>query len=130
MISNQVLRDWLGTGLAKPTQGFPGPDLQNIPDRYFVLTWTGGPGLALEYVLDRPSFQIRAIGEQGSYDDAEALAFELDSKLLAGPWPATIGGTRVVGLTRAGGPPTALPQNDADQTSFTCSYIIEVASGL
>lgn len=113
----------------------PGPSgdlvVQKLsPQRIIFATVGGGAGLTLEQLFDRPFITIRTVGRQGSYDDAEALAWAVDTALLQFVSNGVIGSAPITYLTRTGGAPTLLLKDSADRYHFTCSYIAETPSNL
>lgn len=106
----------------------PGPNrdaLDLSPASLVLLTIGPGAGLSSEGVFDRPSVQVRAIGEQNDYDSAEKLAFDCDTGLLLIDHSQSVGGRWFTSFNRFGGNPALLLKDDADRYHFTCSYIYE-----
>ena len=107
----------------------PGPALPDVPGRYVVLTPYGGPGLELEGVMDGRSWQVRVVGKQNDYNDAETIADAIDVGILS-VTTGNIGGVHVAGTQRVGGAPNALLKDDAERTHFICSYIVNTEMAL
>lgn len=110
---------------------YPGPELPTQEaNSYVVLTRYGGPGLdGGEGALDGFSWQVRTVGKQGSYEEAEGIADAVDIAWIShmsGP----IGGLHVVEIARVGGPPSVLMTDNAERTHFVCSYNASVESAL
>jgi Bacteriophage minor capsid protein len=109
----------------------PGPgatlDSQDMnPDRMVICWIAAGAGFDSEMVFDRPMVQIRTIGLQMNYSDAEQLAYDCDRGMTAIDHSQYINGKWVLAITRSGGGPTLLMKDDGDRYHFTCSYIWEV----
>lgn len=108
----------------------PGPDPgDDIPGRQVVVTPTPGPGLTLDGIYDQQGFQVLSIGRAMDYDNAEALAFALDKRLLQFTG-GRLGSTRVLYFNRVGSPPTLLRRDEADRYNFVCTYIHETPTGI
>jgi hypothetical protein len=103
-----------------------GPRIREMPDRLVSITPTPGPGFVLEAAADAGAFQARVRGAQNDEDDAERLAFLLDSLILGASFPARTGsGQVVIHVHRLGGPPSPLSgdPDDGDRYSYICQYI-------
>lgn len=108
---------------------FPGPVLPDIPNRFVVWTRYGGSGLELEGVLDVKGWQFRAVGKQMDYTSAEEVADAIDIAMIS-HYSKKIGGVWVPEIRRVGGAPSALMEDEADRTHFTCSYLVSHAMAL
>lgn len=135
MITVANLDTWLHgseVGLDSTVPVLPGSlvDVPGYPDRAVFVTSTPGGGLQLEGELDIQNFQFRVRGVQGdrqaAYADAQALAADLDVRLVRGSYPTTIGGLTVTRFWRTGGPPAYLASLDR-RAHFTCGYLFEAA---
>lgn len=97
------------------------------PDRLVVLNMTGGPGEKRERTFDVRSVQVLTRGGQRSPADAEALAAAVDDAFM-GATRATIGGTYVAQIQRAGGPPAFVAREpNSGRVTMGCTYLLEVA---
>jgi hypothetical protein len=119
---------WLqGLGVTVPL--YPGTQvIPQMPDRIGVVTPTSGPGQSLEGAADTAGFQLRVRGAQNNPGDAEALAYDADSRILTAAFPATIGPVRLVAVRRSGGRPTPLsatPDNGG-RTEMVCTYLTTI----
>lgn len=130
----RLLREWsLGT-VAVPSDFVikPGPiNPDSTPGRLIIVQSYGGPGEDLEGVLDQVSWQVRVIGRQNDYTDAEDVALQIDKSFLE--WHSGYmfdGGPWLAGIQRVGGAPSPLLLDDADRTHFGCSYIFSVELAL
>lgn len=110
---------------------YPGPDLPTQEaNSYVVLSRYGGPGLSGgEGALDGFSWQVRTVGRQGAYEEAEGIADAIDIAWIS-HMSGKIGGLHVVEINRVGGPPAVLMVDDAERTHFVCSYNASVESAL
>ncbi|MGE5612681.1 MAG: hypothetical protein ACM3UO_00200 [Bacillota bacterium] len=90
----------------------------------------GGPGLAVEQILDNVFTSIRAIGPQDDYEFAETLALDIDSLMLAITSNGMIGSTNVTCVTRSGGRPALMDFDDAERYHFQATYVIQAQTGL
>ena len=103
-----------------------GPRIRKMPDRLVTLSPTPGPGFVLEAAADAGAFQARIRGAQNDQDDAERLAYLLDSLILRANFPAvTASGQVIVHIHRLGGTPSLLTPapDDADRYEYVCSYL-------
>lgn len=109
---------------------YPGPDLPTEDaGSCLVLTRSGGPGFALEQIVDGQGWQIRYIGDQNDYNGAEVQALGIDWALNdAAPFFTWPDGTRLVSFYRAGSPPTPDRVDDAQRHHFVASYVATVVS--
>lgn len=113
----------------------PGPasdeDLLDLsPGRIVFLTVGGGAGLALEAQFDRPFIDLRCIGEQGDYSDAENLAVVLDLAFIRLGSNFSIGPFNGLYVTRTGGGPTLDRRDSGNRYHLTCSYVTQTKSGV
>ena len=111
----------------------PGPDrdaLDLSPASLLLLTIGPGAGLSTEGAFDRPSVQVRAIGEQSDYASAEKLAFDVDTGFVLLDHSQSVGGRWFLSMVRSGGGPALLLKDDADRYHFTCNYIYETEARL
>lgn len=108
----------------------PGPSDPDQPNGFVVvLSVDGGLGLQLDGVLDNWGWQVKTMGDQNLYDDAETLAHDIDKILMS--WVSgKQDGVHVASIVRVGGPPQHLEFDSAERTAFVCSYLFDVESGL
>ena len=132
MLSSKALNDWLAVRVnVDRTDFYEGPNLPDALGRHVITTVSGGAGLTTEMLFDQPAFQLRTTGEQGSYDDAESFAWQLDYAMLTAPVPFTLGTERIILVSREGGGPSVLAtEDDADRSVLVATYIVELATGL
>lgn len=124
-----LLINWLKPQLQSGARLFAGRE----PDtgRIITISMQPGSGLIMEGLFDTPGFQVRCRGGENNYQDAENIALEVDSILLASPTSFDIGDVRVDYIGRQGGAPQALPFTDAsDRYTFTCNYYAVASTGL
>jgi hypothetical protein len=110
----------------------PTPDLDALDltgDRLVIISIAPGGGMAVENIIDRVVVQVRSIGAQMDYADAEQLAQDIDHNMLSLDVSQFIDGLWVVSISRVGGGPALLVKDSADRYNFTCSYIWEVEYG-
>lgn len=125
-----AIRDFIRDSVAAeyPTLVFhPGPVMPDIPERYVVLTPLPGAGLNTEGIFDASGWQVRSVGLQASYDDAEALASAIDAVLAFQP-SQMVGDKWVTSITRIGGQPYVLMVDNANRTHFVASYLFDAES--
>ena len=119
---------WLQTlGVIVPLN--PGTQrIPEMPDRLAVVTPISGPGLTLEGLADTPGFQLRCRGRQNDPDDAEAIAYDADKRILAAQYPTTIGPVRLTAVTRSGGRPSLLSAtpDSGNRTEMVCTYLTTI----
>lgn len=124
-----LLIDWLRPQIQSEARLFAGREPDN--GRVIVVTMQPGAGLQMEGLFDSPAFQIRCRGAENNYQDAENIALDVDSILLASPTSFDIGDVRVDYIGRSGGAPQALPFTDANSRYvFTCNYYAVASTGL
>lgn len=133
MIPVAAFDTWLHSvlGLDSTVQVY-GPDkldMDGLADRAVFITPNGGPGLLLEQLFDVPTYQFLVRGTQRSYDDAEALARDIDNRVVTTVLPTTIDSRRVIRVNRVGGPPAYLRRDKGGRSQFTCSYLFELPTG-
>lgn len=110
---------------------YPGPDDPGQPvDLMVVASIDGGLGLQLDGVLDNVSWQIKVMGNQNIYADAEQLAEDIDKVFMSFSPGQTVAGLRIITIYRVGGPPSHFIVDSAERTQFVCSYYFDVESGL
>lgn len=127
--STSILIDWLKPQVQSGARIFAGRE----PDtgRIITISMQPGSGLIMEGLFDTPGFQVRCRGGENNYQDAENIAMEVDSILLAAPTSFDIGDVRVDFIGRSGGAPQALPFTDpSDRYVFTCNYYAVASTGL
>jgi hypothetical protein len=109
---------------------YAGPELQDVPDEYVLLTRYGGPGIDADGAIDVVSWQVRSVGQQMEDDSsAEDIADAIDIAFLS-HYSRLVGSTWVSSIQRVGGAPSSLAKDDADRTHFVCSYLVSVELAL
>lgn len=121
----ELLRDFLGDQLLVIE---PGPDDPDTAGRFIKVTPGPGLGLTTEMLFDQVTYQVEAVGTQGSYDDAESLAWRVDQFFLRFE-SQIVDGSRVNPGGRTGNPNVLLVDN-ARRWHFACSYTLHVQSAL
>lgn len=126
MIAITPLVAWF-EALALPVEFkfFPGPRVPEFGkgDRIGVVTPLAGPGETLEGIGENSSFQVALIGREHAAADLQAAAFQVDSLLLFGDYPADLWGTFVQSVSRVGGQPSPIQEDEHDRVRYVCSYI-------
>lgn len=126
----RLIREQILGTVAEPSTHpiLPGPlDPDKYPGAMLVLQNYGGPGEDVEGLLDDVSWQVRTIGRQSDYYDAENMANAIDIGLLS--WRSARmfdGGPWLTGIQRVGGAPSPLQRDNADRVHFVASYILSV----
>lgn len=108
---------------------YPGPELQDDPGTYVLLTRYGGAGLEVDGAIDNFGWQVRVIGMQYDYDTAEGVADAIDIEFISTP-SGDLNGLHVVEINRVGGPPNVLMVDDGNRHHVVCSYLASVESAL
>lgn len=111
----------------------PGPITSELmqkrsPQAVLMIQVGNGVGLTTEGLYDKPFITVRTIGPQTKYADAERLAFDVDLILVPvspPPGPFSMGGARVLYVTRTGGAPQLVDFDTADRYHFQATYITE-----
>lgn len=127
--TTSMLVDWVKPQLHSGARIFAGrePDI----GRVIVVNMQQGPGITLDGLFDIVGFSIRCRGGENNYQDAENIALDVDSILLASPTSFEIGDVRVLGIGRTGGAPQVLPFTDTENRYIaTCNYYAEVSTNL
>lgn len=106
----------------------PGPEDPEGAGKWVKITRDPGLGLDMENMFDQVAFTVECAGEQGDYDSAEALAFEIDRFFLR-QVRQKVGGVLVLYWTRGGGP-SVLSIDDSRRWRFVCSYTVCTQSAL
>lgn len=105
--------------------GWPFDDARKAPPvAGYQLTISGGMGLTMEDVFDRPTFQILTRAQSGII--ARDMALALDRIWIDALAPFDLGEYRVTRKGRTGGPPTYLLTDDRDRVLRTCNYWLEI----
>lgn len=112
--------------VASRVEILPGPDYHRSPNpgRLLIVSPNAGAGTTTDDLFDQPFFQVRSVGQQGDYADAEALAFAVDSMLFSTAG-VQMGATRTLRSQRVGGGPSLLVYDEADRYHFVGTYLIE-----
>lgn len=103
---------------------------KTTPGALVFATVGNGAGLTLEHTYDQTFITVRVLGRQLDYNGAEGLAYDVDRLLLAVDSVSLIGDTRVLYVTRTGGPPELVDLDASDRYHFQCTYITPAATGL
>ncbi len=115
------------TGVTVPILSDGEQELVNqLEDEVVLLTLSGGSHELMERTFDTPSVQIMCRGAQNDPASAETLAYQVDEALLGPICPVDIG-TRVIAITRTGGPPRFLNYDTARRRVFVCTYLFTAA---
>lgn len=88
-----------------------------------VITPLEGPGLVLEGAGDRSSFQVKLVSREFQANELQRAAFAIDQALVFGDYPAELWGTQVQFVTRTGGQPSVIQEDEHDRVAYVCSYI-------
>lgn len=127
MIDEQLLLNWAKDLVLPAVFGwYKGPRQPEFGsgDRVAILTPQGGAGLTLEAIGDQPSFQVRMIAREHDVDLLKASAFIVDDELVRGDYPHDLWGTRVQFVTRVGGAPAPLQEDELDRVAYVCTYLV------
>jgi hypothetical protein len=128
--SSTFLKKWLEKYVTSGAKVY----IDQMPDtgRVIFITMQPGPGLELEGLLDNPAFNIQCRGAERDYEDAEAIALEVDSIILEyGHLGFEMSDVVVQMMDRTGGAPQQI--NIADRASrfaFSCNYYAKAFSNI
>jgi hypothetical protein len=126
----QKLKDWLSGVIESGAPIIIG----RVPDsgRFIKITLGGSAGgLQVEGLFDAPTFQIQCRGGENNYEDAEAIAYEIDSVMIGAPNNFMMGDVYVQTISRVGGAPQSLQLTDAQSRYvFTCNYYAIASTGV
>lgn len=91
-------------------------------DQIAMVSALGGQGLTLEAAGDLPSFQVKLTARDHQVAELHRSAFQIDAALILGDYPENLWGTRIQYVTRSGGGPESLPEDELDRVSYVCTY--------
>lgn len=124
------LKEWLKANIDSGAPIF----FDRIPDNGRFIKITIGNsvrGLENEGLFDTPTFQIQCRGAENNYEDAENIAFEIDSLILGSSNNIMVGDCYVQVISRVGGAPAALQLQDPQSRHvFTCNYYAIASTGV
>jgi hypothetical protein len=132
MFTTRHLVEWLSNNTNSGAKVYS----ETLPQtgRVIFVRLQGGPGYSLEGIKDTLTFSVECRGADRNFDDAEAIAWDVDrAVLLMGvSEPYTFDdGTLMYYIGRTGGPPSQLLVGDtAGRFAFTCNYYVSVATDL
>lgn len=99
--------------------------------RIVYLTLQPGIGLEMEDLIDNPTFNVAVRGAPGSYEDAEAIAMDVDSFVLENSGGFTAENVVVKKMGRTGGGPQQVSIADSqNRFSFSCNYYAKVFTNI
>jgi hypothetical protein len=88
-------------------------------------------GLQMDGLFDAPTFQIQCRGGENNYEDAEAIAYEIDNVFLNSSNNIMVGDCYVQVIDRIGGAPQNLQIRDPESRFvFTCTYYAIASTGV
>jgi len=136
-LTSQLIAKWLeDSGISGVTWVFDarGFDKAGNAPMAAMISFTGGPGLQLEDVLDVVTFQVRCRGPQED-DTGAALMFarRVDATICTATYhgPILIGDVKVIRTGRVGAAPAQFgPRDNAHRVQTSCNYLFEIGSGL
>lgn len=130
MFTSRHLVDWLTQNTTSGAKVYN----DTIPPtgRVIYVRLGAGSGYDLEGVQDTLSFTVECRGADRNFDDAEAVAWDVDRAILTLGAPYEFpDGTYMYFIGRSGGPPSQVPVADlAGRFVFTCNYYVTVATDL
>jgi hypothetical protein len=123
MLLESDLAAWFATqGITTPFWYDAIGDL--APVNVSAISISGGLGLTLEHVFDRPTFNILTRGSDGGVAATNARA--IDEAFLNGPVNFQLGDYWVVGKGRFGGPPAYVATDERNRVLRSATYWIEI----
>jgi len=126
MIGLDALVTW-HKGLALPIEfgWFVGPRAREFGqgDNVGLVTPTTSPGSDLEDIGDWFGFQVRLTGREYQNAALYESAMTVDTALRYLGLPATLWGTWIRAIIRAGGPPDVVQDDEHDRISFVGNYL-------
>lgn len=130
----KLLREWLKPKIQSGAMVVSGR-LPSTPNRVVSLMPQNGPGLEMEGVFDVVSFQVSCRGGENNFDDAQAMATEIDNFFIGKDgYPMEnfwIGNVYVSSVGRLGSAPVTTPLPDQDSRwTFTCTYYAYVSTNV
>jgi hypothetical protein len=131
----KLLREWLAPKIQSGAKIVSGR-LPATPNRIVGLVPTVGPGLVMDGLFDVVSFQVSSRGGENNFDDAQAIALEIDHIFIGRESEVSVENfwmenVYVNGIGRTGSSPvtTALPDAESRWT-FTCTYYAFVSTNV
>jgi hypothetical protein len=128
VIDDQLQAEWL---TAVPTvlaiQFVVGPYKPEFlkGDTVGVVTPVPGLGLVREGLWNTSAFQVLLVGRDRDHARLKQSAFQIDSALVFGDWPAQVWGTQVTLVDRTGSEPTPVQQDEHQRQAWACTYFAE-----
>lgn len=125
MLDAALLRDWLNAvplDLDVPFERGPRVREFGNADISGLVTMVPGPGELMDGVGDYSSFQVRLTSREANQEQLRKSAFQLDTALRFGDYPADLWGTWIVSVERTGGAPSELETDEHDRVSYVCTY--------
>jgi hypothetical protein len=128
----QHIIDWIEPQLASGALLSPGRLPPNLPHRAIGIIPQPGRGFDTEGAFDNPAYNFQCRGGADNFSDAEDIAYEVDSVILASPTNFDIAeGVHIESIYRMSGAPTSSPITDAQSRwTFQCQYIFHVGTNL
>jgi len=126
MIDTELLVTWLAAVSTELDLGFvsgPRPPEFVNHDRIAVVTAFGGTGFTLEGAGEVSSFHLRLVSREHERAKLQKTAFQLDTALVFGDYPADLWGTTIQYVDRSGGGPESSEEDELDRVSYVCTYI-------
>lgn len=121
----QHIIDWLEPQLQSGVDIMPGKVPTGEPNRIIGILAATGRVLEMDGLIEPRGFTFQCRGGADNFGDAEDIAYELDSVLLAAPTDFDIAESITIeSIVRNGGGPTAAPIPDSQSRwLFQCGYI-------
>ena len=126
MLKEEALAAWFASaGIVVPFSYDALPDKE--PNRAHAVSITGGLGLTVEQLFDRPTFSVLTRGANGR--DARDMALAVDGAWLDADPGFYVGGFWVVDKGRFGGPPAYVATDDRGRVLRAATYWCEIERG-
>jgi hypothetical protein len=125
-----LIRRWLEPRITSGAKIY----VDRIPatGRMIYLSRSPGIGLEMEGLIDNPRFNVQCRGAENNFEDAEAIAVDVDSVVLElGSVGWELDGVRVDYMDRTGGDPQELTVADSSSRfAFSCNYYAKVFTNI
>lgn len=128
----QHIIDWISPQLQSEVTVVAGRLPVANPSRAIGIVTQPGRGFDQEGEFDNPVYLFQCRGGVDNFSDAEDIAYEVDSLILASSTNFDIAENVTVDqINRMSGAPSAAPITDAqNRWIFSCSYVVRVSTGL
>ena len=130
MIDDAQLAAWLTavpTALTVQFQVGPYRPEFDRGDLVGLVTSTTGPGLIEDGMWDVVGFEVLILGRDRDQSQLKTSAYQIDTAIVLGDYPAALWGGWVRSAYRSGSGPVAQQLDEHQRQMFSCTYLAEVS---